>query len=149
MLRPPARQAERIGELLDPSACPHAVGQGAIGVQCREGDAATLQLLTAVHHPATGLQCAAERAFMRGLEGGCSVPLGVRSELAENGALILAGAVHSLDGADRVAASVEGAAASFEAAEAIGAQLADEMRRLGAADILERIPRTPINAAPQ
>jgi hydroxymethylbilane synthase len=54
--------AARVGEWLDPAEYLWAVGQGALGVQCRAGDDATLALLQAAHHIATALACEAERS---------------------------------------------------------------------------------------
>jgi porphobilinogen deaminase len=55
---------DRIGEYLDPASCPYAVGQGSIGIECRDGDVSTLALLRGVHHTASALRCAAERAYV-------------------------------------------------------------------------------------
>ena len=99
---------DRIGEYLDPTVCPYAVGQGSIGIECRDGDASTLALLRGVNHDASARRCAAERAYMRALEGGCSVPIGVSSKLVEGDVVQLRGAVHSLDGTERVESEVSG-----------------------------------------
>ena len=61
---------------LDPRAWNPAPGQGAIGVQCREDDVATRQLLSAIHDPDTELATSIERDLLRVFEGGCSTPFG-------------------------------------------------------------------------
>ncbi|KKY31373.1 putative porphobilinogen deaminase [Diaporthe ampelina] len=58
----------------------HAVGQGALGLEIRKGDAAVLELLNQLVDRKSALACLAERALMRTLEGGCSVPIGVETE---------------------------------------------------------------------
>ena len=58
----------------------HAVGQGALGIEIREGDERVIELLRPIEHSQTSLACYAERSLLRTLEGGCSVPIGVETE---------------------------------------------------------------------
>ena len=74
-----------------------APGQGALAVQCRADDAKTLELLASIHHPLTAAAVNAERAFLAGLGGGCSLPIAAFAE-NQNGTIILTGAVLSTDG---------------------------------------------------
>jgi hydroxymethylbilane synthase len=60
-----------------------APGQGALGIECREGDSATLGLLEAVHHAETARCVGAERALLKALGGGCEIPLGAHAELVD------------------------------------------------------------------
>ncbi len=73
-------------------------------MECRSGDGATLALLSALSHCATALACAAERAFMRRLEGGCSAPVAAHAEVvaAQGGGEVIRidGGVWSLNGKD-------------------------------------------------
>ncbi len=73
-------------------------------MECRSGDGATLALLSALSHRATALACAAERAFMRRLEGGCSAPVAAHAEVVaaqgEGEIIRIDGGVWSLDGKD-------------------------------------------------
>ena len=69
-------------QYLDPSCCLHAVGQGALAVECREGDAESLRAASSLSHRETLLACVAERAFMRVLEGGCSAPVAAHAEVS-------------------------------------------------------------------
>lgn len=62
----------------------HAVGQGALAVECREEDRPTLDLLAAIAHPNTTMAAIAERAFMRTLEGGCSAPVAVHTKVIQH-----------------------------------------------------------------
>ena len=76
----------------------HAVGQGALAVECRDDDRKTLALLANLHHRDTVLATIAERSFMKTLEGGCSVPVAVNTKVLDNG-VSLHGGVWSIDGA--------------------------------------------------
>ncbi|XP_069470487.1 porphobilinogen deaminase isoform X2 [Ambystoma mexicanum] len=73
----------RIGQVLNPEECMYAVGQGALAVEVRSKDQDILSMVSALHHPETVLRCIAERAFMRQLEGGCSVPVAVNSTVKD------------------------------------------------------------------
>ncbi|XP_073176764.1 porphobilinogen deaminase-like isoform X2 [Lepidochelys kempii] len=89
----------RIGQILNPEDCLYAVGQGALAVEVRARDEEILDMVSALHDAETVLCCIAERAFMRHLEGGCSVPVAV-STMLKDSQLYLTGAVYSLDGSD-------------------------------------------------
>uniref|UniRef100_A0A8D0XJD6 Porphobilinogen deaminase n=2 Tax=Sus scrofa TaxID=9823 RepID=A0A8D0XJD6_PIG len=75
------------------------VGQGALGVEVRAKDQDILDLVGVLHDPETLLRCIAERAFLRHLEGGCSVPVAVHTAM-KDGQLYLTGGVWSLNGAE-------------------------------------------------
>ncbi|PNJ75590.1 HMBS isoform 7 [Pongo abelii] len=77
------------------------VGQGALGVEVRAKDQDILDLVGVLHDPETLLRCIAERAFLRHLEGGCSVPVAVHTAM-KDGQLYLTGGVWSLDGSDSI-----------------------------------------------
>ncbi|GAB5577151.1 porphobilinogen deaminase isoform X1 [Prionailurus iriomotensis] len=89
----------RVGQILHPEECMYAVGQGALGVEVRAKDQDILDLVGVLHDPETLLRCIAERAFLRHLEGGCSVPVAVHTAM-KDGQLYLTGGVWSLDGSD-------------------------------------------------
>ncbi|XP_010148264.1 PREDICTED: porphobilinogen deaminase-like, partial [Eurypyga helias] len=72
---------------------------GALAVEVRANDQEVLSMVSALHDADTVLRCIAERAFMKRLEGGCSVPVAVSTTL-KDGQLYLTGAVYSLDGSD-------------------------------------------------
>jgi len=99
--------ADRITEHLSPDCCLHAVGQGALGIECREDDRDTLALLEVLNHRDTVLATVAERAFMKKLEGGCSVPVGV-STVVDDSSVRLVGGVWSLDGTEFLKGEEEG-----------------------------------------
>jgi hydroxymethylbilane synthase len=127
--------SDRIHQVLTPEISLHAVGQGALGIECRADDEEVIALLKAIEHPQTRDRCLAERSFLRVLEGGCQVPIGVNTAI--NGhELTLKGLVASVDGQQIVKDTVIGAAAD---AEKLGAELASILRKQGATEILEKI----------
>ncbi|XP_056905610.1 porphobilinogen deaminase-like isoform X1 [Takifugu flavidus] len=89
----------RISQILEPDDCMYAVGQGALAVEVRARDADILEMVSVLHDPDTVLRCIAERAFLKHLEGGCSVPVAVHT-VVKDSQLYLTGAVYSLDGSD-------------------------------------------------
>jgi hydroxymethylbilane synthase len=88
-----------------------------------------------LEHRPTALRCRAERSFLRALEGGCQVPIGVNSRL-EGEELVLTGMVASLDGLRLIRDEARGPEAD---PEAIGVVLAESLRSQGAGEILEEI----------
>lgn len=129
---------DRVHQNLPADISLHAVGQGALGIECREGDADILALIKTLEHEATAYRCLAERAFLRELEGGCQVPIGVNTTWTDN-TLTLTGLVASLDGQTLIKDEVEGPASQ---AEAMGIQLAKQLRSQGAQAILDEINAT-------
>ncbi|MBW3630898.1 MAG: hydroxymethylbilane synthase [Gemmatimonadetes bacterium] len=126
---------DRISTFLEPPQWLPAVGQGALAIVTRVGDAPLLERLRALHHPDTGHAVAAERAFLNSLEGGCQIPIGALAAAAD-GEISLAGLVADLDGRTILRDSRSGRASD---ARQIGEELADALRARGAEDILERI----------
>lgn len=129
--------ADRITETLPLEICLPAVGQGALAIQARRGDAETLDLLAKLDHPESHAAVLAERSLMQALEGGCQVPVGA-SACVSNGTLKLAGVVASLDGAQLVRGNVEG---DPEEPEELGRKLANALLAGGADEILEELRR--------
>ncbi|MCA1904219.1 MAG: hydroxymethylbilane synthase [Cyanobacteria bacterium KgW148] len=127
--------ADRIGQILPPEISLHAVGQGALGIECREGDETVLPLFQPIVDFATTQRCLAERSFLRELEGGCQVPIGVNS-LVEGEQLTLKGMVASLDGKTLIKGEWQG---HINEPEAIGMELARDLKARGAQEILDRI----------
>lgn len=127
--------SNRIHELIDPNISLHAVGQGALGIECRVADPEVLTLIKVLEHRSTALRCLAERSFLRSLEGGCQVPIGVNSSF-ENGNLHLTGMVASLDGLRLIRDQASGPESD---PESIGIALAEKLRSQGAGEILQEI----------
>ncbi len=127
--------SDRVHQVIPKEISLHAVGQGALGIECRGNDPSLLALITSLEHPETRDRCLAERSFLRSLEGGCQVPIGVNTEIIGD-QLTLMGIVASVDGTKMVTDTVTGLAAD---AEKVGIELAQRMRQLGAQEILEEI----------
>ncbi|KAJ6569538.1 porphobilinogen deaminase [Mycena capillaripes] len=116
----------------------HAVSQGALAVEVRSDDAEAIELCKQLTHRETQWACLAERACLRVLEGGCSVPVGVLTKL-DASELELTGCVTSLDGGQHVQHTVKEKVASAEDAERVGAALAKILIDTGAGEILADI----------
>ena len=112
-----------------------AIGQGAIGVECREDDSELRMVLQRLHDAETACCIAAERALNERLEGGCQVPIAGYATL-ENGGLYLRGLVGAPDGARILRGERRGAAAE---AKALGVALAEELLARGADQILRSV----------
>lgn len=126
----------------------HAVGQGALGVECREGDERVLRVLRSLEDRETALACVTERSLMRTLEGGCSVPIGVETHWVE-GKLRLRATVVSAAGTEGVDAEALEVVADSDSAEQFGNRVALQLVKKGADRILETInqARPPSMAA--
>jgi len=127
--------ADRIHQVIPKEISLHAVGQGALGIECLSDNEQLISILKEIEHPQTRDRCLSERAFLRDLEGGCQVPIGVNTEI--NGdELTLKGIVASIDGTKRVQDTVTG---SISDPEKIGSELAQRLREQGAQEILDEI----------
>jgi hydroxymethylbilane synthase len=124
--------AERITERLDPAWMLPAVGQGALGLECREEDTATRALLESLNDAPTRQAVLAERAFLRELGGGCQVPIGAWAYV-EGKPLRLRGVVLRPDGGCRLEGELTGSPA---APEELGYQLARVLLGRGARQLL-------------
>ncbi|WP_439214008.1 hydroxymethylbilane synthase [Duffyella gerundensis] len=112
-----------------------AVGQGAVGIECRLDDSETIMLLAALNHDDTATRIKAERAMNTRLEGGCQVPIGSYAVL-EGDQLWLRGLVGSPDGKVTVRGERRG---PREDAESMGISLAEELLGNGAREILYEV----------
>ncbi len=127
--------SDRIHQLLPAEISLHAVGQGALGIECRQGDEDILAILKVLEHLPTAQRCYAERAFLRELEGGCQVPIGVNTTI-EGDMLTLRGIVASVDGQQLIEDTVTG---NSTEAENLGIELAARLKDQGAQAILDEI----------
>jgi len=138
-------RADAITQILPPEICLPAAGQGALAVEARAGDEATLALLACLDHAPTRRAAAAERAFLAVLGGGCQVPVGVHGKVAGT-RLELEAAILSPDGRRRVHDRVigdAGAAADLRTAEELGRSLAERLLLAGGREILAEIGVSP------
>lgn len=117
---------------LPPEVVLPAPGQGALGIQGRADDPHTNRYLQALDHAPTRAAVTAERAFLAGLGGGCSIPVGALATVTD-GHLNLNGLVAHPSGQPIVRVSTSGPAGS---AETLGRQLAGQALGQGAGDIL-------------
>ncbi|MBA4143345.1 MAG: hydroxymethylbilane synthase [Nitrosospira sp.] len=124
--------AERIRALLSSELSLPAVGQGALGIECRADRADLIKLMEPLHHAETAQCVEAERAMSRALGGSCQVPLGGFAEIRE-GVLRLRGFVASPDGTRMISDELNG---NPGAGAAMGAQLARNLKARGAEEIL-------------
>lgn len=125
----------RIRQPMPPEESLPAVGQGAVGIECRLDDAQTRALLAPLNHDETAIRVCAERAMNMRLEGGCQVPIGSYAELVD-GELWLRALVGSPDGRETVRGERRG---KPEDAEKMGIELADELLDNGAREILAAV----------
>ena len=126
---------ERIAEYLATDISLPAIGQGAIGIECRQGDTEIGHLIAALNDEDTAVCVRAERAMNQRLEGGCQVPIGGHATL-DGDTLMLRGLVARNDGSEIVSGSVSG---TREEAEQLGIALADDLLSRGARAILAEL----------
>ncbi len=125
---------DAITEILDPMWMLPAVGQGALGLECRADDERTRALLGPLNDAATRAAVLAERALLRGLGGGCQVPVGAATVVTDE-RLTLRGVVIDPDGKRRIEADIAG---GIGTAEELGQRLAEQLLASGARELLGR-----------
>ncbi|MDD9883670.1 MAG: hydroxymethylbilane synthase [Gammaproteobacteria bacterium] len=126
----------RIREIIRPAICLPAAGQGAIGVECRDGDHRVLNWAAALNHADTAVCVAAERAVTAGLGGDCHLPLAAFAELHDGddgGEITLRARVISADGARLLRSEKRG---PRDDAAAIGHAAAEDLLANGAAALI-------------
>ena len=127
--------AERITQSLDTGVSLPAIGQGAIGIECRVDDAEINAMLRELHDSETGLCVTAERAMNARLNGGCQVPIGGFAE-RRGEQLFMRGLVGNPDGSVLYRAERTG---GLDQAEAIGRLIAEDLLAQGADKILQAL----------
>ncbi|WP_127529729.1 hydroxymethylbilane synthase [Paenibacillus kobensis] len=134
----------RITEPLPVDLCVPAVGQGALGIECRESDAQVRELLSLLNDPVSELAVRAERSFLGALNGGCQIPIGAHAVVTpaqdapegslEDAVIELVGIVGSPDGGILLKEIGKGTDP-----EALGKNVAAALRANGADDILAQV----------
>lgn len=124
----------------------HATGQGAIAVEIRSGDKRMQDLVSRLNHQATEWRTSCERALLRTLEGGCSVPVGVETRYLTNPCpafkkLELRAVIVSLDGQTAVEHCESRNVKNVKEAEALGVDVAQVLIEGGGKMILEELGR--------
>jgi hydroxymethylbilane synthase len=126
---------DRITQFIATDLSLPAIGQGAVGIECRSDDARVNALLAVLNDAATQTRVLAERAMNHRLEGGCQVPIAGHAVL-DGGTLQLRGLVGNPDGSEIIRGEISGPA---NEAEALGVKLADDLLSRGAGAILKAL----------
>ena len=124
---------KRVREIISAEVVCPAVGQGALGIECRSQDARTRELLSFLDHAPTRQACSAERALLRSLGGGCQVPIGAFAEPAAGG-LRLTAVVARPDGSLVLREQQSG-----QDPEKLGTAVGAVLRQKGAEQILQEV----------
>jgi hydroxymethylbilane synthase len=127
---------DRIASRLPADLCLPAGGQGAVGIECRDNDQATVDLLACLNHLDTHTRVTAERALNRHLQGGCQVPIACYAELLDSQNLRVRALVGSVDGSLILEDEISG---PRESAEQLGIELAERLLSAGAGAILAEV----------
>jgi hydroxymethylbilane synthase len=122
-----------IAEVLDPSVMVPQVAQGALAVECRAGDDATLAALAAIDHLPSRRMVEAERGFLAELGGDCDLPAGAHATVADGGGLSLEGLLATPDGRIVLRHRETG-----DDPEALGRRVARHLLDHGGAALLDR-----------
>lgn len=132
-----------IAEELDLDEFTPAVGQGSVAIEAAKSldSALRRQIIQACNHPETEIRLKSERAYLRVLEGGCSIPAFALASL-ENNVLTLRGGIISLDGQNRISLEVSGE--SIQAVN-LGKKLANLVFAAGGKEILDEIKKSQLN----
>ena len=126
----------RIRSILPRSVMLPAVGQGALAIECRAGDTEILSAIAFLRDAGMTTAAQAERAFLRRVEGGCQIPVGVYAEVDADGQISIDAMISSVDGQRICRSDAQGAG---EQAEALGTALAEELLDAGGREILKEI----------
>ncbi|EOC7930082.1 hydroxymethylbilane synthase [Vibrio cholerae] len=125
----------RIRSFIEPEQSLPAVGQGAVGIECRVDDQRVRALLAPLNHADTADRVRCERAMNLTLQGGCQVPIGSYA-LLEGDTIWLRALVGEPDGSQIVRGEIRGPRTQ---AEQLGISLAEQLLSQGAKEILERL----------
>jgi hydroxymethylbilane synthase len=127
--------AENVSEYIDPEISLPAIGQGALGIECRVDDRELNDLIAFFNHADSRTCVTGERALLRRLEGGCQVPIACYGQMKE-GKLKLTGLVGSVDGKRIIKDTIEGEPGN---ADKLGVALAEKLLSQGADVILREV----------
>ena len=127
---------DRIAESISTDESLPAIGQGAIGIECRSNDEHINALLAPLNHADTALRVKAERAQNTRLNGGCQIPIGGYAELIGDNTIRLRGLIGFPDGSKVFRCEKE---APYEDAEALGIAVAEDLLAQGGGKVLEQL----------
>lgn len=126
--------SNRISSLFKPPVMYPAVGQGALGLECREDDDTTRDVLSKLIHPEAMAATSAERAMLRTLRAGCHAPVGVYVVTNDDNSFEIEGVVLSRDGKSRISATTTG---NSEKPDEAGIEVAEKLLADGASELIE------------
>ena len=126
---------DKITQYIPVSISLPAVGQGSLGIEIREDDQDTAQIISSLHHEQSASEILAERALLAHLEGGCQIPIGALGKVHEK-SIILEAMVAALDGKTLIRDSIQGC---ISKSEELGIQLAQKLLQKGAGEILKQV----------
>jgi hydroxymethylbilane synthase len=126
---------ERITQLIPESVLLPAIGQGAIGIECRAGDSEVHELIAPLNDHETSLCVETERAFSRRLFGGCQLPIAGQASIKGN-QINLVGLVARIDGSEVIKSELSG---DIEKRDETGTTLAESLLERGADEILKEL----------
>ena len=126
---------ERIQQYIDTKMILPAIGQAAIGIECRTDDKRVVQLLAPLQHEETAIRIKAERTISQGLYGGCQLPIAAFAEI-DNDKLHLQALVGQIDGSEIIRDEIVG---DIHAGVTLAKQLTEQLLSKGAGTILEAI----------
>ncbi|MBI4357724.1 MAG: hydroxymethylbilane synthase [Candidatus Omnitrophica bacterium] len=124
-----------VGQVFDEEVLLPQAGQGAIAIELCKDDAEIQGLIRVTNHEASCRRILAERSFLRRLQGGCQVPVGVASRI-KDGLMTLTGGIFSWDGGREVRQTLSG---SILEGEDVGTRLAERLLEMGGEEILDEI----------
>ncbi|GGB03890.1 hydroxymethylbilane synthase [Macrococcus hajekii] len=124
---------DTVTEYLDDTDMLPAIGQGALGIECRADNKEVLDILQAVHNEDVARCTAVEREFLKRMDGSCQVPIAGHAVI-DKGEIYFRGLIMSPDGRQRYASEIRGTEP-----ETIGAEAAREMQENGAQEIIETL----------
>lgn len=137
---------ERVREYFEIDVCMPAVGQGALGIECRKDDVDLIQLLSELNDAQVWACVTAERAFLNILGSGCSLPVGAFATIDSNGNIKLKACVASLDGTKICTDTVCGVMSD---PQLLGRDLADRLLKQGAGEIIKALlEQSPAQVSP-
>jgi hydroxymethylbilane synthase len=126
---------EKVAEYLDTDLSIPAIGQGALGIECRLADPVITEIIAFFNHPETAYAVRAERSLLKRCEGGCQVPIAAHGTV-NGGTLRLVGFISAVDGQHSVRGEISGPVAECEQ---LGVTLADKLLADGGREILEEV----------
>ncbi len=133
---------KRVSQFIPAEVMLPAVGQGALGIEMRTGDASLAEMLAFLNHSATSMEVGAERSFLQRLGGGCQVPIAAYAQIRGK-ELIVRGLVGSLDGRAMITDEVRGNPPAYRM---LGMLLAERILARGGQALIDQIYQGGDNA---